>query len=43
MCLDELEITDMPIKKIRKLPNTLVRNEKDLKRLKQEQELEICF
>jgi hypothetical protein len=39
---DELEL-NFEILKIRKLPNILIRNNKDIKRLKDDQEIEIIF
>ena len=42
LCLEELQFNkDAYINKIRKLPNILVRNDRDIKRLKNDQELEI--
>jgi hypothetical protein len=44
LCVRELELErNKAIKLIRKLPNILIRNIKDIKRLKNEQEIEICF
>jgi hypothetical protein len=39
----EYEKTDVEIVKIRKLPNVLIRNTNDIKRLKESQEVEIIF
>ena len=41
ICIDELELKITVISKIRKLPNILIRNDKDVKRLKDGQEIEI--
>ena len=43
MCVGELGIQTENIKKIRKLPNTIVRNDKDVLRLQQFQEIEIVL
>ena len=41
VCSQELNIDSASIKKVRKLPNTIVRNDKDVQRLLQYQELEV--
>lgn len=43
VCCKELDIEANDIKKIRKLPNTIVRNDKDVKRLVPFQELEVVL
>lgn len=43
VCCEELGIEAKNIKKIRKLPNTIVRNDKDMKRLLPYQELEVVL
>jgi hypothetical protein len=43
ICIDELELKNMVILKIRKLPNILIRNDRDVKRLKDGQEIEIII
>jgi len=44
LCVRELELErNRPIELIRKLPNILIRSIKDIQRLKNEQEIEICF
>ena len=45
ICIDELEIEneDLPIVKIRKLPNVLIRKTQDIKRLKNDQEIEFLL
>ncbi len=40
---DEFELTPSDVAKIRKLPNVLVRKDKDVQRLKEGQELEIIL
>ncbi|XP_028414850.1 ankyrin repeat domain-containing protein 40-like [Dendronephthya gigantea] len=42
-CAAELNVDLTKLKKIRKLPNTIIRNDKDVKRLVQYQELEIVI
>ena len=42
-CATELNVDPTKLKKIRKLPNTIVRNDRDVKRLVQYQELEIVI
>ena len=41
ICCTELNIDKREVKKVRKLPNTILRKDKDVQRLKQYQELEI--
>jgi hypothetical protein len=43
ICIDELELKNTVILKIRKLPNILIRNDRDVKRLKDSQEIEIVI
>lgn len=43
VCCEELDIEAKNIKKIRKLPNTIVRNDKDMTRLLPYQELEVVL
>ena len=43
VCCQELGIEAKNVKKIRKLPNTIVRNDKDVKRLVPFQELEVVM
>lgn len=43
VCCEELGIEAKDIKKIRKLPNTIVRNDRDMKRLQPFQELEVVL
>ena len=40
-CCEELEVAPHEIAKIRKLPNVLIRKDKDVQRLKEGQELEV--
>ena len=40
-CLSEFDIDRTKLKKVRKLPNTIIRNDRDVKRLFQYQEIEI--
>ena len=42
-CCDELEVESSAVAKIRKLPNTLVRKDKDVMRLNTLQELELVL
>ena len=42
-CLTELNIDKAKLKKVRKLPNTIIRNDRDVKRLVQFQEVEIVL
>ena len=42
-CLAEFDVNRTKLKKIRKLPNTIVRNDQDVKRLVQYQEIEIVI
>lgn len=42
-CLTEFGVDKSKLKKIRKLPNTIVRNDRDMKRLTQFQEMEIIL
>ena len=42
-CCDELEVESSAVAKIRKLPNTLVRKDKDVMRLRTLQELELVL
>jgi hypothetical protein len=42
-CMTELNVDRARLKKIRKLPNTIVRNDRDVKRLVQYQEIEIVI
>ena len=42
-CCDELQVALQDVAKIRKLPNVLVRKDKDVQRLKEGQELEIIL
>lgn len=43
ICLKEFNVERSKLKKIRKMPNTIVRNDRDVKRLKQFQEMEIVI
>ncbi len=43
LCATELQIDAENIEKIRKLPNVLIRNDNDIRRLKTDQEIEICI
>ena len=42
-CCDELEISIDDVAKLRKLPNVLIRKDRDVVRLKNEQELELVL
>ena len=42
-CMTELNVDEAKLKKVRKLPNTIVRNDRDVKRLVQFQEVEIVL
>ena len=42
-CCDELDLSKSAVKKIRKLPNILIRKDKDLQRLIDHQELEVVL
>lgn len=42
-CCEELEVATQDVTKIRKLPNVVVRKDKDVQRLKEGQELEIIL
>ena len=42
-CCEELEVAPHEAAKIRKLPNVLIRRDKDVQRLKEGQELEIIL
>ncbi len=43
VCIKELQVTRSQISKIRKLPNTVIRRDKDVKRLQPFQELEVIL
>ena len=43
LCITDLNIEREQLDKIRKLPNTIVRNDKDVRRLKQFQEIEVVL
>lgn len=43
VCCEELNINAQSITKIRKLPNTILRKDKDIQRLKNFQEIEVFF
>ena len=42
-CMSELDLDRTRLKKVRKLPNTIVRNDRDVKRLVQFQEIELVI
>lgn len=42
-CCEELEVSVMDVSKIRKLPNVIVRKDRDVQRLKPGQELELVL
>ena len=42
-CCEELELSSSDVAKIRKLPNVLIRKDKDVQRMKDGQELEVVL